>query len=73
MKKFKHLQRIIYDPNFEVNRGHPLERGELVLFNGMILGEDGKDDGHCAVIKYSGLVIWMVHPQDFRLAKEDEY
>jgi hypothetical protein len=49
-------------------KGHPLKYGEAVLF----LGNISNVLGHCAVAKSSGEVVWMVHPGDFRKAKDSE-
>ena len=46
----------------------PIKLGEQVLY----LGEVPNAIGHCAVAKHSGEVVWLVHPQDFRKATEDE-
>lgn len=45
-----------------------LEYGEQVLY----LGEVPNAIGHCAVAKWSGEVVWLVHPQDFREATDEE-
>jgi hypothetical protein len=42
--------------------------GECVL----CLGNIANVPGHCSVAKRDGRVIWMVHPEDFRKAKENE-
>jgi hypothetical protein len=73
---FKYLSIIVFEPSWAKHTSgssgvpgtHPLEWGEQVLF----LGDIPNGDGHCAVAKHSGKVVWLLHPQDFRLATEDE-
>lgn len=77
MKKFKHCEAIVWVPKWYkkwskqrphlVNQ-HPLVYGEIVYF----LGEIPNVPGHCIVAKYSGQVVPMVHPEDFRKAKDEE-
>jgi hypothetical protein len=67
--KHKKMSIVIFDPKenlFGVK--HPLKRRETVLY----LGEIVNVPGHCAVAKKDGEVIWLVHPEDFRKAKESE-
>lgn len=72
---FKHLSIVVFEPKWAkdwtpqgVPSTHPLKWGEQVLF----LGDISNGEGHCAVAKHSGEVVWLLHPQDFRLATEDE-
>jgi len=71
-KKFKPCEGIIFEPQWAkkcpVDPKHPLVYGELVYF----LGEIPNVPGHCLVAKYTGEVVCMVHPEDFRRAKESE-
>ena len=74
--KRKHLPMslVIFDPRYadgkkqKVDKTHPLKYGETVLY----LGEVVNVPGHCAVAKDTGLVVWLLHPEDFRKAKESE-
>jgi len=70
--KFKQYEAIVFAPpwakDFGVRPDHPLELGEVVYY----LGEIPNVIGHCIVAKYSGQVVPMVHPEDFRKAKESE-
>lgn len=70
--KFKSGSAIVFEPtwakNKKVDKRHPLKYGELVYF----LTEIPNVPSHCIVAKYNGKVVAMVHPGDFRLAKEDE-
>ena len=70
--KLKPMQSVVFEPewaeNKKLDKRHPLKYGELVLF----LGEMKDVPGHCAVATYDGRVVLMVHPGDFRRAKEDE-
>jgi len=76
MKKFKAGQAIIFEPKWaksakkgdDVYDGHPLKYGDTVLF----LADITPAIGHCIVTTYEGNVITMLHPEDFRLAKEEE-
>lgn len=69
---FKLLSVIVYEPEWLKNKNvdgkYPLKYGESVLFLGMI--PNVRD--HCAVVKHSGEVVWLMHPSDFRKAKESE-
>lgn len=69
--KFKYLEAIVFDPkswDVEECPNHPLRRNEVVYY----LGEIPNIQGHIAVAKYTGLVVPMVHPEDFRKAKDSE-
>ena len=70
-KKFKHLEAIVFAPTWwnksSVDR-HPLSFNEVVYY----LGDIPNVPGHCVVATYEGKVVPMVHPDDFRKAKEDE-
>jgi hypothetical protein len=72
MKKLKKLSVVVFQApwgnNLEKNGKHPLKNGEKVLY----LGEIPNCPGHCAVAKKDGAVIWLVHPEEFREAREDE-
>lgn len=78
-KKFKLCEAIVWEPKWydeyvkDLRRegrkmNHPLKKGEVVYF----LGEIPNVPGHCIVAKYTGEVVPMVHPEDFRKAKEEE-
>jgi hypothetical protein len=68
--KFKNCEAIVFDPSWWEKKyaGHPLSPGEVVYF----LGEIPNVPGHCVVAKHSGEVVSMVHPEDFRKAKDEE-
>jgi hypothetical protein len=73
MKKLKKLSIVIFEPPY--GKEHPeaykdglIKIGESVLY----LGDIPNAPGHCAVIKHSGEVVWLTHPQDFREATEEE-
>ena len=73
--KFKSNEIVVFDPNWRKEyldsiKWHLMDfkPGELVLF----LGNISNVPGHCSVAKSDGRVIWMVHPEDFRTALEDE-
>ena len=70
--KFKPLSVVIFEPKWAKNdldlQGYPLKFGESVLF----LGNIPNVLGHCAVAKHCGEVIWLLHPEDFRKAKDSE-
>ena len=69
--KFKYLTVIVFEPTWAKNSqvtNHPLEYGEQVLY----LGEVPNCPGHCAVAKRNGAVIWLVHSDEFRKAKDEE-
>jgi hypothetical protein len=71
--KFKFLSIVVFDPDYakkypNAYNNSPIKLGEQVLY----LGEVPNAIGHCAVAKHSGEVVWLVHPQDFRKATEDE-
>jgi hypothetical protein len=68
--KFKHCEAIVFDPSWKVENypDHPLKRGQVVYF----LGNIPNRQGHCIVVTYGGDSIPMVHPGDFRKAKEEE-
>lgn len=71
--KFKHCEAIVFDPAWwdaypEYHQGHLLHKGEVVYY----LGEIPNVPGHCIIAKYTGRVVPMLHPEDFRKAKEDE-
>jgi hypothetical protein len=72
MKKLKKLSIVVFEPewgkNDKIDPRHPLKYGEQVVY----LGDIPNAIGHCAVAKWSGEVVWLVHPQDFREATEDE-
>lgn len=78
-KKFKYLEIVVFDPEwakkkdrsrkpYGIDKEHPLKLKEQVLY----LGDIPNAQGHCAVAKFCGDVIWLLHPQDFRKATEEE-
>lgn len=68
--KFKQGEAIVFDPKWWSDEyyDHPLRPGEVVYF----LSNIPNVQGHCIVVKYKGMVIPMVHPEDFRKAKDSE-
>lgn len=68
--KFKYLEAIVFNPDFEVEKypKYPLKRNEVVYF----LGDIPNVHGHCVVVRSNGKTVPMVHPEDFRKAKEKE-
>ncbi len=73
MKKLKKLSIVVFEPDYakkhpEAYENHPIKLGEQVVY----LGDIPNAPGHCIVAKFSGEVVWLVHPQDFREATEDE-
>jgi len=77
MKKFKAGQAIVFEPKWAecgpvkggiVYKGHPLKYGDIVHF----LADHSPAFGHCIVVDYSGKITTMLHPEDFRLATEEE-
>lgn len=76
MKKFKAGQAIVFQPSWAeskkkggvVYKGHPLKYGDVVHF----LANHSPAFGHCIVTDYNGKVTTMLHPEDFRLATDDE-
>lgn len=74
--KFKHCEAIVFAPIWwdawyattDKHPKHPLDKGEVVYY----LGEIPNVPSHCLIVKYSGEVVAMVHPEDFRKAKEEE-
>lgn len=72
-KKLKYLSIVVFEPwyatqNPDAYEKSPIKVGEQVLY----LGEVPNASGHCAVVKWSGEVVWLVHPGDFREATEEE-
>lgn len=71
-KKYKPGTALIFEPYWakegRVDVKHPLKFGELVYF----LTDIPNVSGHCIVAKYSGEVVPMVHPEDFRIPTEKE-
>lgn len=64
---------VVFEPHYakkhpEAYDKHPLKLGEQVLY----LGDVPNAIGHCAVATFKGNVVWLVHPEDFREAREDE-
>lgn len=47
---------------------HPLKYGDIVHF----LAEHSPAYGHCIVVDYDGKITTMLHPEDFRLATDEE-
>ena len=73
LKKFKKLEIVVFEPkgsleNTKAYKDHPLKPGERVLY----LGDIPNVPGHCCVAKKDGAVIWLVHPEDFRTATDEE-
>lgn len=74
MQVYKHkkwpqfCEAIVFSPNWKVDPRHSLKKGEVVYY----LGDIPNVPGHCIVAKHSGEVVPMVHPEDFRKAKESE-
>lgn len=76
MRKFKPGQAVVFEPTWArepVSGGlvypeHPLRYGSIVLFLAYITPAVG----HCIVTTYEGQVLTMLHPTDFRAAREDE-
>lgn len=67
--RFKYLQAVVWDPKGgNVYGMHPLFNETVVYWLGMIPNVPG----HCAVATPSGKVVTMVHPEDFRKAKDAE-
>lgn len=72
-KKFKQYSVVVFDfeygrKNPEAYKKHPLKLGEKVIY----LGDMPNVPGHCVVAQYSGKVVPMIHPEELRLAKEEE-
>lgn len=67
MTKFKNNTIVIYDPGSK-SVDPTMKIGESVLYLGVITNVPN----HCAVAKRDGVVLWLVHPEDFRLPKESE-
>lgn len=76
MKKFKSGQAIVFEPKWAIEKfkgglvykNHPLKYGDIVHY----LADHSPAIGHCIVTTYDGKVITMLHPADFRKAKENE-
>ena len=66
-KKWKANTIVIYKPVKGFKSG-VFKANEAVLY----LGEVTNAPGHCAVAKRDGAVIWLVHPDEFRLPTEEE-
>jgi hypothetical protein len=67
MKKFKNNTIVIYKP-VKGYKSTVFKDNEAVLY----LGEITNALGHCAVAKRDGVVVWLVHPDEFRLPKKSE-
>lgn len=75
-RKWKQGEAIVFAPkwckntkDYDVNIiNHPLKYNELVYY----LCEIPNVPGHCIVVRYNGQSVPMVHPDDFRKAKESE-
>jgi hypothetical protein len=65
--KFKNNMIVIYKP-VAGYKSPVFKDNEAVLY----LGDVPNAPGHCAVAKKDGVVIWLVHPDEFRLPTEDE-
>ena len=76
MKKFKAGEALVFQPSWsskkfkgaEVYYNHPLKYEDVVHF----LAYHSPAIGHCIVTTYEGQVITMMHPEDFRLATDEE-
>lgn len=72
MKKFKSGQAIVFLPRWAKNRtvhkNHPIKYGAIVHF----LAYHSPAYGHCIVVDYKGKITTMLHPEDFRLATDEE-
>lgn len=74
--KFKPGQAIVFEPNWAevkkkgavVHIKHPLKYGDIVHFIAYMTPAIG----HCIVTTYEGKVITMLHPDEFRKAKDSE-
>jgi hypothetical protein len=70
--KFKSGTAIVFEPKWakdkKVDKRHPLKYGEVVYY----LTDIPNVIGHCIVVKYNGKTIPMIHPEDCRVAKEEE-
>lgn len=71
-KKFEQGEAIVFAPIWAKKTGvdprHPLKMGQVVYF----LCDIPNVPGHCIVVTHEGLSIPMVHPEDFRKAKDEE-
>ena len=81
MAKFNPGQAIIFEPKWSLEKfkggvtyrsstgiEHPLKYGDIVHY----LTEHSPAYGHCIVVDYDGKVTTMLHPEDFRLATDEE-
>lgn len=72
---FPFLTPIVYDPQYDpkmmTEAGKKL-KGKVMLFLGDIPDADGSSSGHCAVV-HDDKILWMMHPQDFRKATDQEF
>lgn len=70
---FPFLCPIVYDPNPKgvTEEGKKLI-GKVMLFLGDIPDAGGYGSGHCAVL-HEEKVLWMMHPDSFRAATEEEF
>ena len=63
---------IVFEPEWakgkKVSKKHPLKYGEVVYF----LTDIPNVPGHCIVTKWKGVVVPMIHPDDCRLATDEE-
>jgi hypothetical protein len=79
--KFKAGEAIIFEPEWALEKfkggityktasgeHHPLKYGDIVNF----LADHSPAYGHCIVVTYEGQVITMLHPEDFRKAKDTD-
>lgn len=74
-KKFKYLEVIAFAPSWAIQGGGECDLGhrglqwnERVLY----LGDIPNVSGHCAIARCTGEVMWLMHPEDFRKAKDEE-
>lgn len=68
---FKSGEAIVFDPpvfNVEKYPGYPLRRNEVVYY----LTDIPNKPTHCIIVTDKGALIPMMHPGDFRKAKDKE-
>ena len=78
---FQPGQAIVFEPRWALEKWkggvtyrtaggheHPLKYGDIVTY----LAEHSPARGHCVVVDYDGKVTTMLHPDDFRLATDEE-
>jgi hypothetical protein len=73
--KFKPMEIVVYDPqwNKEYMRDYDWTKSEIGRREAVIfMGNIPNAPGHCVVSKFNGQIFTMMHPEDFRRAKESE-